>query len=158
MAQALILTEDERLYHLVSLLCSECRIDVGDTAPSLLITDKAEIPPHLRPLPCLKIGEGGLSRPFLHDDFKERLTSLLAEDAPPLLTPTEKRLFDALRSASPATVSREVLSSIAFGDENEDGRLNLYIHYLRNKIELDGKKRIFAKRGKGYYYVNHPTR
>ena len=158
MAQILILTDDERLYHLISLLCNECCHEVGSSAPSLLITDQTEIPHHLRALPCLFIGEGGLSRPFLHDDFKELLSSLLSADAPPLLTPTERRIFDALREASPETVSRERLSSLAFGEENEDGRLNLYIHYLRNKIELDGKKRIFAKRGKGYYYVDHTTR
>ena len=70
----------------------------------------------------------------------------------PALTPTERRLFEALREASSAPVSREELFRVAFGTEEDDGRLNLYICYLRKKIEADGKKRIFACRGKGYYY------
>ena len=158
MAQILLFTEDERLYRMLSLLCLECGHTIGSGAPSLLITDKTDIPAHLATLPTLLIGEGGLARPFLHEEFKAKVLSLLSEDTPPLLTPTEKRIYDALRAASPAVVSREALSSVAFGDEEEDGRLNLYIHYLRNKIETQGQKRIFAIRGKGYYYADHPTR
>ena len=158
MAQILLLTDDQRLYRLLSLLCAECGHEVGKDAPSLLITDKKDIPTHLRSLPCLLIGEGGLPRPFLHTAFKERLLSLLSEDTTPLLTPTEKRIYDALRAASPLVVSRETLSLLAFGNENENESLNLYVHYLRKKLETDGKKRIFAIRGKGYYYADHPTR
>ncbi len=158
MARILLLTEDARLYRVLSLLCAECGHEIGADAPSLLITDKGEIPAHLAGIPCLHIGDGGLARPFLHEALKSRICALLADDAPPLLTPTERLIYDALREASPAVVSRETLSSLAFGDEDEDGRLNLYIHYLRKKLELDGKKRIFAYRGKGYAYVEHPTR
>ena len=157
MAQIFILTDDERLYRMASLLCQDCGHTVGSDAPSLLVTDKTAVPAQLSSLPTLYIGENGLPRPFLHEAFKARIAELLSADAPPLLTPTEKRLYDALRAASPTVVSREALSSIAFGDGDEDGRLNLYIHYLRNKIELDGKKRIFALRGKGYYYADHST-
>ena len=158
MAQVFIFTSDARLYRILSLLIAECGHEVGENAPSLLITDTTDIPSHYASLPRLWIGEGGLPRPFLHKDFKETLAALLAEDAPPLLTPTERRLYEVLRAASPSVVPREVLSNALFGSEDEDGRLNLYIHYLRKKLEAQGQKRIFAKRGKGYYYADHPTR
>ena len=48
-----------------------------------------------------------------------------------------------------------VYENVGFSVAEEDGgRLNLYICYLRKKIETDGKKRIFACRGKGYYYAD----
>jgi DNA-binding response OmpR family regulator len=48
-------------------------------------------------------------------------------------------------------VSREALKRAAFVNGGDDRMLNLYIHYLREKLEQDGIRRIFASRGKGYY-------
>ncbi len=158
MAQICICTNDRRLQRMLSLLCAECGHTVGDTLPSLLITDE-EIPTRFASLPLLRIGKDGLARPFSHEAFKARLDALLSLDGTPILTPTERRLYDALREASPAPLDRATLSMAAFGTEEDDGRLNLYIHYLRKKIEADGKKRIFACRGKGYFYdALHPCR
>lgn len=153
MAQIFIHTDDRRLYRILSLLAMECGHTVGDTAPSLLITDLPTRPARFSAIPCLKIGSDGMARPFLHEEMKARITELLSGDAPPLLTPTEKRLFDALIAAAPNPVSREALALAAFGNADSDGMLNLYIHYLRKKIETDGKRRIFSSRGKGYYYA-----
>ena len=60
------------------------------------------------------------------------------------------RSYRALKEASPSFVSREALVRAVFDTDEDAGKLNLYIHYLRKKIETDGKKRIFACRGKGY--------
>lgn len=158
MAQIAIKTDDRRLYRILSILVEECGHSVGDHAPALLITDRKDPPSHFDSLPLLKIGEGGISRPFSHARLKEEIASRLRADALPLLTPTEKRLFDALRAASPAPVAREDLEKAAFGDDCDDGMLNLYVHYLRKKLEADGKKRIFAARGKGYFYVDDTFR
>ena len=158
MAQIAIKTDDCRLYRILLILIKECGHTVGDHAPALLITDQKEISRHLSSLPCLKIGDDGLPRPFLHTRLKEEIEKRLRPDTLPLLTPTEKRLFDALRAASPAPVARDVLEKAAFGDGCDDGMLNLYIHYLRKKLEADGKKRIFAARGKGYFYVDDTLR
>ena len=151
MAQIFVSTDDIRLYRLISLLCAECGHEVGDTAPSIAVTDALPLPARFSSLPVLLIGDGGLARPFSHKLLKERMEALLSDAPLPLLTPTEKRLYDALLAASPAPVSREALIRAAFGEERDEGKLNLYIHYLRKKIETDGKKRIFACRGKGYY-------
>lgn len=152
MAEICILTDDERLYRMLTLLCEESLHTVGTDAPVLLVTDKAAVPARLASLPRLVIGEGGLARPFSHRRFKECVAALLSEDATPPLTPTERRLYEALRAAAPEPVSREALSRLVFGHEGEDARLTLYIHYLRKKIEKDGVKRIFASHGKGYFY------
>ena len=158
MAEICVLTADARLYRILTLLVLECGHTVGDATPHLLITDKDTIPERLLPLPRIRIGEGDLPRPFSHAELKNRIRTALSGTALPLFTPTEKRLYDALLAASPAPVDRRTLSLLVFGTEEDGGRLNLYIHYLRKKIETDGKKRIFAAHGKGYYYDASHTR
>ena len=153
MARILLLTDDTRLYRLIFLLlCEEGHTVVSDT-PNLVITDKKELSSRLSALPVMKIGEGGLPRPFSHTAFKSALREHLSHPALPLLSPTEERLYRTLLAASPDFVDRNTLIRAVFGDEEDDGRLNLYIHYLRKKIETDGKKRIFAHRGKGYSII-----
>ena len=153
MANICISVSDARLCRMLTILCREAGHTVGDTDAALLITDKKST----SPLPTLYLGEGGLSLPFSIPEFHERLLGLLSEGYA-ALTPTEKRLLDALRAASPSPVCRERLMLFAFDTEIVDGRLNLYIHYLRQKIEADGQKRIFACRGKGYYYAENTRR
>ena len=153
MARILLLIDDKRLYRHASLLLCDAGHEVVSDAPVLVITDKAELPLRLSTLPTLKIGEGGLPRPFSHVAFQKRVSALLSHPSLPPLSPTEERLYRILRDASPDFVSREELVRAVFGDEEDDGRLNLYIHYLRKKIETDGKRRIFAHRGKGYSFI-----
>lgn len=152
MAEICILTDDERLFRMLTLLCLESGHTVGTDAPVVLITDERAVPARVSALPRLLIGEGELTRPFSHRIFQRKLTEILSEEALPPLTPTERRLYEALRAASPAPVSREALSRLVFGGEGEGAKLTLYIHYLRKKIEKDGVKRIFASHGKGYFY------
>ena len=153
MARIMVFTDDKRLFRLVSLLLTEEGHEVTVHAPSLVITDTRQLPTRLSALPCLYIGEEGLARPFSHAEFKEQVEALLSHSTHPLFSPTEERLYAVLKKASPDFVAREVLSRAAFGEEEDGGRLNLYIHYLRKKIETDGKKRIFAHRGKGYSLI-----
>ena len=65
------------------------------------------------------------------------------------LTPQEYALLSLLYKAGGEVVSRDTLQSAVF-EEKTKGALNVYIHYLRKKLESDGKKRIVASRGKGY--------
>ena len=147
LAQIHISVENGRLFRMLTLLCLDAGHTVGEKDAHLLITDT----PTDTHLPVLLLGEGGLALPFSIPDFHARLTLLLSAGYS-ALTPTERRLLDALRDADGAPVPREELMRRAFGTDAVDGRLNLYIHYLREKLETDGKKRIFACRGKGYYY------
>lgn len=158
MAEIAILTNDVRLHRMLTLLVHDCGHTVGTAAPLLVLTDRREIPERFSSLPCLTIGEGGIPRPFSHKEMCTRIQRMTEASERPLLTPTEQRLYDVLLAASPHPVARDTLARLVFDTEEDGGRLNLYIHYLRKKIETDGKKRIFATRGKGYYYDASHTR
>jgi DNA-binding response OmpR family regulator len=134
---------DERLRYAVRLLLEKEHVLTCDDA-ELLVTDRATD----TSLPTLVIGSPALPRPFSHEALRAAVREALRT---PLLTPTETRLYEALRAASPAPVSREQLKRAAFVNGGDDRMLNLYIHYLREKLEQDGIRRIFASRGKGYY-------
>ncbi len=92
-----------------------------------------------------------LKRPFSAAAFRALLSSLESRTHE-RLTSTEEKLFTLLRNANGAPVPRETLIKSIWGSHGTDGLLNLYIHYLREKLEKDGKRRIFASRGKGYFY------
>ena len=67
------------------------------------------------------------------------------------LTAREYACFLCLFRAHGAPVTREeLLAEVWGGEETDPGIVNVYLHYLRKKIERDGKKRIYAIRGRGY--------
>ena len=157
MARIRILTENERLLRTLSLLLSERHTLTEDT-PTLILVDTQTVstPPYGGAM--LLLGEGALSYPLLHEALLSAVEEALRSHAAPspALSPTETRLLEVLKAASPSPVSRETLCLAAFGKRN-DGMLNLYIHYLREKLEKDGVKRIFSDRGKGYAYRADPS-
>ena len=65
------------------------------------------------------------------------------------LTDVEFSLFYALYSAGGNFVSREELMHKVWGPNDGDGVLNVYIHYLRQKLE-DSEKIIISSRKNGY--------
>ena len=67
------------------------------------------------------------------------------------LTPTEYACLSCLFAAEGKPVSRKELYAAVWGDgplKNE--LINLYLHYLRKKLEVDGRRFIYAVRGRGY--------
>ncbi len=68
------------------------------------------------------------------------------------LTAREHALLSCLVQAGGKPVSRRDLYAAVWGGEGEadDGIVVVYLHYLRKKIERDGKKLLYAVRGKGY--------
>lgn len=78
--------------------------------------------------------------------LKDRCAILRGERIP--LTDVELALFGILYSAGGEFVSREELLSQVWGDVT-DGVLNVYIHYLREKLER-GEKIIISSRKFGY--------
>ena len=109
---------------------------------------------------------GGLLRPFSPDELFEALDGVaeasigeaITDDGERTisfcgryirLTSREYELFTVLRQANGASVSREEICRKIWGcDETES--LNIYIHYLRKKLECNGVKVIKSHRGKGY--------
>ena len=143
MARIRLLITDEQLRHAVGLLLGGEHELVSEDE-ELLVTDQ----PTASSLPTVVIGSAALPRPFSHESL---LCAVRRAATEPVLTPTERRLYEALRAASPHPVSREQLRRAAFPNGGDDRMLNLYVHYLREKLERDGVRRIFASRGKGYY-------
>ena len=67
------------------------------------------------------------------------------------LTEREAALFTILYRAGGAKVSREELQAAVFPDAlAPSSELNVYIHYLRKKLERNRRKLIRAHRGGGY--------
>ena len=65
------------------------------------------------------------------------------------LTELESALLRRLIDARGEFVSREELLSDVWGDDCDSGIINVYIHYLRDKLE-DGEKIIVSSRKCGY--------
>jgi hypothetical protein len=66
----------------------------------------------------------------------------------------EFALLTALYEADGAFLTREALLRAVWGDgETDPSLVNVYIHYLRKKLESGGKKYIYSKRGRGYALI-----
>ena len=66
------------------------------------------------------------------------------------LTEVELALFSALYRRRGEYAEREVLVREVWGENTDMGVLNVYIHYLRGKLEANGERVITCTRGKGY--------
>ncbi len=66
------------------------------------------------------------------------------------LTEVELALLRALAEAKGEFLCREALLSAVWGNEGTDSLLNVYIHYLREKLERSGEKMILSSRKGGY--------
>ena len=126
----------------------------GDTA--LLLCDEAF--DGAASVPMLRLGreQGDLLFPFPREEFFRLLDRTLCQKKTPapgsVLLPTgvlcaltegEWAILTALIQNEGETVSRRDLGV-------EEGSLNVLLHRLREKLERDGQKRIFAVRGVGY--------
>lgn len=105
-----------------------------------------------------------LRRPFRMEELRRLLTgtgapllpsadfrTVTVEGETVALTEREAALLALLFRANGAPVAREVLARAVFREaEDAEGSLTVYIHYLRKKLERNGKRRILAHRGGGY--------
>ena len=66
------------------------------------------------------------------------------------LTDLEFALLSAIAERGGSYASREELLSEVWGDKAESGILNVYVHYLREKLEKRGEKIILSSRKHGY--------
>lgn len=153
-----IISADERLGHrFLSLQGSHTVTDIAHA--SLVVWDADSTPRPVTRLPILcvtrnasRAAEGDLLllRPFGVREPEEKIRELEENARLPRLSPTERRLFSVLKEAGEAGIDRKTLSMRVFGKEDDEGLLNVYICYLRKKLEADGRRRIHAMRGKGY--------
>ena len=66
------------------------------------------------------------------------------------LTELEFNLLFALHESEGEYVPRAQLIERIWGDSGNDGLINLYIHYLREKLETGSERLIFSSRKDGY--------
>jgi DNA-binding response OmpR family regulator len=92
-----------------------------------------------------KLTENG--RNALTLDEKTRTAELMGQKIK--LTELEARLLSLLMKSG-GFVSREEIISKLWGESAEGGILNVYVHYLREKLEKNGEKIIISSRKSGY--------
>ena len=111
-----------------------------------------------RELPC------DVRRPFRMEELRRLLTgaptaallpsadfrTVTVEGETVALTEREAALLALLHRAGGAPIERAALAAVFEGAEDAEGSLSVYIHYLRKKLERNGKRRILAHRGGGY--------
>lgn len=110
-----------------------------------------------------------LRRPFLLSEYEACIADLVGEDTPAahrfviaddcravtvggktlLLSDAEARLLAVLARTPNIPVSRETLRREVFPDKTNSA-LNVYICYLRKKLESDGVRRLISLRNGGY--------
>lgn len=79
---------------------------------------------------------------------EKRSVILLGEEI--RLTELEFDLFELIVGAGDGFVSREKILESVWGSDVDGGIINVYVHYLREKLERGGEKIIVASRGRGY--------
>ena len=66
------------------------------------------------------------------------------------LTEVEYSLLSLLHKKRGAYASREEILDVVWGGEKDAGVINVYVHYLREKLEAHGEKIIISSRMCGY--------
>ena len=82
--------------------------------------------------------------------FLEEECAVLLDGERICLTRLEYALLSRLAAEHGNPVSKDTLYREIFSGEGDEGIVNVYIHYLRRKLECDGRRRITALRGRGY--------
>ncbi len=115
---------------------------------------------------AILIGEGGmLELNFRHEDLIQLIEKSGHPDEAIILskntheayvlgeavklTEVEYKLLAAIVKAD-GFISKEALLGEVWGDGYDLGVVNVYVHYLRRKLEKDGKKVIISSRNEGY--------
>lgn len=110
------------------------------------------------------MGDEGIGYPFRHEDILRAVRARGDGEEPQLicdgrhailggerirLTEVESKLLEELIRAD-GFVSREELVRSVWSGECDGGVVNVYIHYLREKLERDGRRVILSSRKEGY--------
>ena len=163
-----LVTSDERLYQKLRLLLRESHRIIRAEAPSrdgLCLVDLDTYKGEARG--CLTMGSKvgcDLSLPICHaevkrllsDEAEERKLRLYAGERACKLGTTEVRLTEveyrllAMLFDSEGYVTREDLRRGVWDENTDAGVVNVYIHYLRTKLETEGEKVILSSRKEGY--------
>ena len=160
-----VLTTDNFLFQKIKLaLLGRAEVRLGNAPCDVRIVD-TDCGFEARPqdVKISRCGESDIRIPFA---FSE-LDRLIDDDSPLLsisesercavlrgkaikLTEVEYLLFSALMKRGGDFVTREEILHEVWGDDADSGVINVYIHYLREKLEGSGEKIIISSRKMGY--------
>lgn len=167
-----VYTDDKFLYRLIELELSDTfsvsPYSEGAAADVLIIDDDAKESPKPAGVRTLRLSrsekDGVYKLPFPRGSLLAALTlphgeprlSLLPDEKAAMLdgrriklTAHEYGLLSVLISRGGDFISREEISRAVWG-EASDGLINIYVHYLREKLETEGEKIIISSRSRGY--------
>lgn len=160
--------------HIPQIVVCDATTDLPETDAYIVDLDTAEIPPTAKPVLLCGWGrerpEGArlwAERPFRPTRLRALLgltSDTMTECPTPApdrqavwmagreipLSDCEYRLFCLLYEADGQYVPRSELHRKVWQGEGDEGVVNVYIHYLRRKLEADGRTRLRSARGRGY--------
>ena len=164
-----VITGDEYLYQKIYLAVTpehDCERLFGTRADgydlSLFDADVGKAPEGARTV-AMSRKDGELKIPFSRESLLSAIES--TEKAPELtlgdgcayfkgrrvrLSELELSLLSLLVGAAGELISREEILERVWHSECSIGVINVYIHYLREKLEADGERVILSSHGKGY--------
>ena len=169
-----ISTKNEVLYEKLRLLtrhvCEVVRVKTKEDAALLSLvfvdTDTSNPIVGVRCITMSSNGECDLKLPFRHEDVLSLISESdreseyieLSEDGKHVyfcneaikLTDIEFKLISTLMESDGMFVSRDTLLNKIWGEGVDSGVVNVYIHYLRQKLEKGGHKVILSSRKEGY--------
>ncbi len=161
--RVLVLTDDAYLLQKIKLELDgelEC-VTAGDADTVLVDVDTAERIP-ANAITMSRVAEADITLPFRLGQLREHLlpkevTALTLGDKCAIidgrtvkLTDVEFALLNAIYSREGGYVRREELLEEVWGGNADGGVINVYVHYLREKLEKNGERVILATRGEGY--------
>ncbi len=161
--RVLILTNDEYLLQKIRLELdteAEC-VTSGDGDVVLQDIDTTE-KIHYGAITMSRCLECDIPLPFRLGQLRERISPkevkalelgdkcAMLDGRAVRLTEVEFSLLSAIYSRNGAYVKREELLREVWGGNADNGVINVYVHYLREKLEAGGERVILASRGEGY--------
>lgn len=165
-----IITSDFILYNKIRLLLRDSALvtliaqgDATDGYDLIIADTRSGVS---APESAVTIGEGGtLPYSFRHEELlplingSEKKADVLTLSASTQsaylfgeaikLTDVEYKLLDVILSAD-GYVSKDAILRTVWGNGYDEGVVNVYIYYLRRKLEKDGRRVIISSRNEGY--------
>ena len=167
MKRVCVITDDVMLFQKIKLeLFGVCEVVIAnartsDSSTYLIDADNDKY----KDVPGIKMkrfGECDIPLPFRIGTLLERFTeqcdaisvsddgTVVVGNTSAKLTEVELALFLALFERRGGYATREELMKEVWAEGADEGVLNVYIHYLRTKLEAGGDRVIISSRGKGY--------
>ena len=166
MRRVAVMTRDVFLYKKIALCLDGCEVFMTDSTDEAQGADRVfldvdSFSSHgIRAIRMSRTEKCDLPIPFSLDAparYLEECAALLPESRSVMLpgrqirlTELEYSLFSLIVEAGDEPVSREEILERVWHSEADGGIVNVYIHYLREKLEADGERVIAASRGRGY--------